>query len=58
MRSSRFAFAAVLDSAALVIARRSTYQTGFRDCVPVASNYLLRVTFVAGQPVSLAQAER
>jgi hypothetical protein len=46
---------APLDAAALAIARRSTYRTDVRDCVPVASNYTLYVTFAAGQPVSLGR---
>lgn len=47
------ASSAPLRSAALGIARRSTYRTGLRDCLPVESEYMLYVTFVAGQPVSL-----
>jgi hypothetical protein len=42
-----------LQSAALAIARRSTYRTDIRDCVPVASKYTLQVRFVAGKPVRL-----
>ena len=47
-----------LQSAALIIAGRSTYRTALRDCVAVASKYRLYVTFMAGQPVSLAPPER
>ena len=47
------ASSASLQPAALAIARRLTYRTDVRDCLPVASKFTLDVTFVAGKPVSL-----
>ncbi|MDB5073540.1 MAG: hypothetical protein JWM87_4651 [Candidatus Eremiobacteraeota bacterium] len=39
---------AVLNAAALSAARQSTYQTEIRDCVPIAADFIMDVTF-AGQ---------
>ena len=47
-----------LRTAALAIARRSTYETEVRDCMHVGSKYELYVTFVAGKPVRLGLPER
>lgn len=39
---------AVLNKSAIFAARRSTYEPGLRDCVPVPSDYLFSVSFPSG----------